>query len=91
MSELPDDFFTLENLKRLSFYYCTEITIIPDDIKKLVNLEHFDLWQANLKYLSPELFLLPKLKSVGLAYTQYPPTKEVSDAYEIFKGRNKDS
>jgi Leucine-rich repeat (LRR) protein len=89
MAELPDELFSLENLVELSFYYCTEITIIPDDIKKLVNLEHFDLWEANLKYLSPELFLLPKLKSVNLAYTQYPPTKEVLDAFEIFNKRLK--
>ncbi len=84
ITELPDDLFALENLKRLGFHYCTEIKIIPDDIKKLVNLEHLDLWQTNLKYLSPELFLLPKLKSVNFAYTQYSPTKEVLDAYEIF-------
>ncbi len=90
ISELPEDLFTLENLKRFEFPHGTEIKIIPDDIKKLVNLEHFLLWRAKLQYLSPELFLLPKLKYVDFIYTQYSPTKELLDAYEIFKGRNKD-
>jgi Leucine-rich repeat (LRR) protein len=90
MTELPNALFTLENLQRLGFHYCTGIKIIPDDIKNLINLEHFDLWAANVQYLSPELFLLPKLKSLNFAYTQYSPTKEVLDAYEIFKGKKKD-
>jgi hypothetical protein len=42
-----------------------------------------------MQYFSPELFLLPILKSVNFVNTQYSPTKEVSEAYEIFKEKNK--
>jgi hypothetical protein len=85
LSVLPDELFNMENRTGLRFQYCTEIKEIPDKIKKLVNLEHFDLWQANLKYLSPELFLLPKLMAVNFFKTQYYPAKEVLDAYKIYK------
>ena len=88
ISELPEGLFALENLVRLNFQYCTSIITIPDCIKKLVNLEYIDLWAATLQYLSPELFLLPKLYSVNFAYTQYSPTKELLEAYEIYKGKN---
>jgi hypothetical protein len=89
ISELPDDLFDLENLIQLNFQYCSGIKIIPDHIKKLVNLEHFDLWGASIQYLSPELFLLPKLEFVNFAYTYYIPAKEVVDAFEIFNKRLK--
>ena len=65
------------------------INIISDEIKRLINLEIFDIWQVHLKYLSPELFLLPKLSKVNFFLTQYAPTREVLDACEIFKAKNK--
>jgi Leucine-rich repeat (LRR) protein len=74
--EIPKEILKLENLKSLSFQYCRNIKAIPDDIKKLKNLESFSLWEAKLDYFSPELFNLPKLKHINLAYTQYKPLEE---------------
>jgi len=62
ISTIPIELFDLINLNELHFQYTSEIRIIPDEIKNLVNLVNFDLWGANLEYLSPELFQLPKIR-----------------------------
>jgi Leucine-rich repeat (LRR) protein len=88
--EIPFEISDFVNLEYLSFEYCHHIKRIPDDIKNLVNLKHFDLWEAGLDYLSPELFLLPAIKHISLAYSQYTPTGEVRDALKIFNKKGSD-
>lgn len=88
--EIPFEISDFVNLEYLSFEYCHQLNRIPDNIKKLVRLKHFDLWEAGLDYLSPELFLLPGIKHISLAYSQYMPTTEVLDALKVFNKRGYD-
>jgi hypothetical protein len=88
--DIPFEISDFVNLEYLSFEYCHHIKRIPDNIKNLVNLKHFDLWEAGLEYLSPELFLLPAIKHISLAYSQYTPTREVRDALKLFNKKGYD-
>jgi hypothetical protein len=90
LSEIPDDLFKLEHLQKLSFEYFREIKTVPDKIKNLVNLKHFDLWMAQIEYLSPELFLLPQIRHINFAYSEYSPTEEVLEALKKFKSKDLD-
>jgi len=85
LSEIPDIIFTMVTLESLSFEYFWNIKIVSDKIKHLVNLQNFDLWGASIEYLSPELFLLPKIHIINFAYSSYQPTNEVLDAMKIFQ------
>ncbi|MEI7981573.1 MAG: hypothetical protein WCI71_07950, partial [Bacteroidota bacterium] len=85
--EISNEIFEMEKLQKLSFEYCKKIRIVPDTIRKLINLVHFDLWEASIEYLSPELFLLPNIRSINLTYSEYTPTREVLDALKIFKDK----
>lgn len=85
---LPSGLFDLINLQTLRFQYGSQIPVIPDAIKNLVNLEYFDFWGATLDYLSPELFLLPKVKYINFTDSFYKPTKEVEDAMYEFNAKN---
>jgi Leucine-rich repeat (LRR) protein len=85
IAEIPDQLFDMNNLQSLSFPYCRKITTVPDNIKKLVNLVHFDLWGARIAYLSQELFLLPKIKHINFAYSSYTPTIEDRKVFETYK------
>jgi Leucine-rich repeat (LRR) protein len=86
--EIPCEIFEIENLQRLSFINLKNIRILPDEIKKLTNLVHFDLWGTPIEYLSPELFLLPKIKELVLHFSSYSPTSEVIEAFNKFKEKN---
>ncbi len=86
-SEIPGEIFKLGNLQMLRLEYTRNITIVPDDVVQLPNLETFSLWQADIAYLSPHLFLLPKIRSISFAYCRYTPSAEVSEALEVFKSR----
>jgi Leucine-rich repeat (LRR) protein len=86
--EIPGEIFEMENLQTLSFYSLEKIRILPDEIKKLTNLVHFDLWGASIEYLSPELFLLPKIKEINLCFSRYSPTSEVIKACNKYKEKN---
>jgi len=83
--EIPNQLFELENLRSLTFAYCVNITTVPDNIKKLVNLVVFNLWQASIDYLSHELFLLPNINSIKFTYSSYIPTIAVRKALEDYK------
>jgi len=91
ISGLPPGLFDLINLQALQFQYDSGISVLPDEIKNLVNLVQFDLWGVTLEYLSPELFLLPKIQSINFAYSSYQPKKEVLNALKVFtkKGINR--
>lgn len=89
IKEIPNQLFELINLRSLTFAYCVNITAVPDSIKKLVNLVHFDLWGAKIAYLSHELFLLPNITWINFAYSSYIPTIEVRKALDIFKENKK--
>ena len=86
--QIPGEIFEMENLQRLSFINLKNIRILPDEIKKLTNLVHFDLWGTPIEYLSPELFLLPKIKELVLHFSSYSPTSEVIKACNKFKEKN---
>ena len=83
--EIPTEIFEMENLQSLSFHYLNKIRILPNEIKKLTNLVHFDLWEASIEYLSHELFLLPKIESINLYYSSYTPTTEVLKALKEYE------
>ncbi len=85
LSKLPSELFDLVNLEMLSFAYTKNITTIPDDIAQLINLKYFDLWSANIDYLSDQLLLLPKIKKINLAYSTYTPTNEILKALKVFE------
>ena len=87
LTSVPEFIFQCHNLEELHLQHVPGITIIPDKIKNLQNLQVFDLWQSSIKYLSPELFLLPKLKRVSFAYSSYTPTREVLEAAEVFRSK----
>ena len=85
LPEISDEIFEMRKLQKLSFEYCRTIRTVPDKIRHLVNLVHFDLWEAQIEYLSPELFLLPEIRSINFYLSGYTPTKEVLEALKIFK------
>jgi len=85
LEELPSGLFDLTNLKTLRFQFGSQIPIIPDAIKNLVNLEEFDFWGATVDYLSPELFRLPKINYINFTESRYKPTEDVLDAVKEFK------
>ena len=86
--EIPGEIFEMENLQTLRFHNLKKIRIVPDEIKKLTNLVRFDLWEASIEYLSPELFLLPKIELIDLHFSRYSPTSEVIKACNKFKEKN---
>jgi len=88
VKEMPPALFNLISLKTLRFQYGSQIPVIPNDIKNLVNLEYFDFWGATLQYLSPELFRLPRIKYINFTDSSYIPSKEVVDAIAEFKNKN---
>lgn len=88
INEIPVQVFDLTGLRNLSFQYCPNIKIVSDDIKKLTDLIVFDLWQASITYLSYELFLLPKIKFINFAYSNYLPDQKVKEAMSMFKRRD---
>ena len=89
LTEIPSEIFEMKNLRTLRFEYFNKIKIIPDDIKRLKNLESFTLWQAPIEYLSPELFLLPKISNINFVYCNYNPTKDVIDVLKKYKSTGK--
>lgn len=86
--EMPAAMFDMIQLQTLRFQYGSQIAVIPDAIKNLVNLEYFDFWGASIQYLSSELFRLPKLVYANFTDSSYHPSKEVEDAVAEFKSKN---
>ncbi len=76
LTSIPSDIFNITSLKLLNFQHAPKIIVIPDEIKKLINIEYFSLWDADFEYISLELFKLPKLKIVNFAYSHYYPTEQ---------------
>lgn len=91
ISQIPDFVFNCKQLESLQFYSCREIREINDDIKKLENLKSFWLWKADFKYVSPELFKLPKLEDISLHISFYKnPPYEIHNAIKELKQRTPD-
>lgn len=88
LHEMPAGLFGLINLQTLRFQYGSQIPVIPDEIKNLVNLEYFDFWGSTVKYLSPEIFRLPLIKYLNFTDSGYNPSKEVVDSMMEFKMKN---
>jgi hypothetical protein len=88
VQEMPAALFGLICLQTLRFQYGSQIPVIPDAIKSLVNLEYFDFWGATIHYLSPDLFRLPRIKYINFTDTSYNPSREVEEAVGEFKMNN---
>jgi hypothetical protein len=88
VQEMPAALFGMISLKTLRFQYGSQIPIIPDAIKSLVNLEYFDFWGATVQYLSSELFRLPRIKYINFTDSSYNPSREVEEAVGEFKMKN---
>jgi len=86
--KIPGKLYYISNLQKLEFHYCSNFTSVPDDIKNLQNLDFFNLWGVHTDYISPELFLLPVIRSINFYRSSYSPTVEVQKALEIFKAKN---
>jgi hypothetical protein len=91
LSKIPDEVFSLRKLERLDLDRSSKITVIPDEIKNLSMLKTFSLWSSNFSYVSPELFKLPYLEELNLAYTSYKnPTEELFEAIKQLKQKKPD-
>lgn len=86
--EIPPGLFDLQQLESLSIESAKNIHVLPDNIKQLFNLTHFDFRFGDLDYLSAELFRLPKLKHANFAYCLYTPTEETTTALEEWLEQN---
>lgn len=85
LSEIPDEIFNLVSLEILSFQHFHSIRVIQDKIKELINLRNFELCGSTIEYVSPELFLLPKIKDVSFAYSSFTSTGELFEARKDLK------
>lgn len=85
LSEIPDKIFNLVSLEILSFQHFHRIRVIQDKIKELINLRNFELCGSTIEYVSPELFLLPKIKDVSFAYSSFTSTGELFEARKDLK------
>jgi hypothetical protein len=85
LSVIHDEIFSLVALEYLSFKYSHDIRVIQDRIKDLVNMECFELCGATIEYVSPELFLLPKIKDVSFAYSSFTSTGKLFEARKDLK------
>ena len=85
ISRVPDRIYDLNELEGLHFQYTKNIKVLSDEIRNHQKLKRLDLWQSRIEYLSPELFLLPKIERISLEFSIYRPTREVMKAIEIAK------
>lgn len=82
---IPAPVFQKTTLKNIDLDGARVPVSIPDDIRNLVNLEHFKLWRAGVSTVSPELFLLPRIQEISFYRVYgYEPTPEVIAAAEAF-------
>ena len=70
IAEIPEWISTLTNLKRLEFRYCDAITIVPDSICSLVNLQSLDLERTSITSLPDDIGNLINLKTLDISYTK---------------------
>lgn len=83
--DLPQAIFQKITLKKIELNGGARVgTSIPDDIRNLINLEDFKLFDSEVSYLSPELFRLPQIRNISLYRLKYEPTPEVVAAAEAF-------
>ena len=82
---LPEAIFQKTSLKKIAINSSQKRSIsIPDSIRNLSNLEHFQLFDARVPYLSPEIFRLPRIRHISLYRLLYEPSPEVMAAAEAF-------
>lgn len=66
----------------------SNIDCIPDEIKDMQNLERLHFSGSRLKYLSPEVFKLPKIIDVDVIDPYFYPDDEITVALGYFMERN---
>lgn len=83
--DIPQAIFQKTTLKKIELNGGARVpTSIPDEVKNLVNLEDFKLFDSEVSYLSPELFRLPRMREISFYRLRYEPTPEVKAAAEAF-------
>jgi hypothetical protein len=88
LHEIPDFIFKNKHIEVLDFHSCNSLREIGDDIKYLTNLNAFVFCYGELKYVSPNVFKLPKLVHLNFAFTTYKnPQPEIYDAIKDLKSR----
>ncbi|MCW3128098.1 MAG: leucine-rich repeat and death protein 1-like [Bacteroidetes bacterium] len=101
LTEIPDAVFKMTGLKKLVLSG-NKIQAIPDQIKFLVNLEELYISQAynshinseagSTRTISDELFKLPKLRVLDMAFfgiNEVPKALAGSHIQEVYLGHNK--
>jgi Leucine-rich repeat (LRR) protein len=84
-AEIPEVIFNCTKLESLHFYSANKMTEVPDSVAKLRVLKEFSFCDASLKYVSPELFLLPKIESLNFSHSSLKNLdKSTMDAVRIF-------
>jgi len=83
-ARLPEALYQKTSLKHIDLHRVETPVIIPDDIRSLVNLEYFKLFDSEISYLSPEIFRLPHIREISFYRLRYEPTPEVVVAAEAF-------
>jgi hypothetical protein len=77
LHEIPPKFFELSNLKSICIKGDLKIKIIPDEIIKLKRLKWFNLEFAELDYVTPEIFNLPKETLWNISFVIYKPLENL--------------
>jgi hypothetical protein len=73
----------MKNLQHLWFHHTSALNVnLKSEVKNLQHLETIDFWGADIQYISPELFKLPNLRRINLAYARLNMDKEILKALE---------
>jgi Leucine-rich repeat (LRR) protein len=88
IQNLPKEIFNLTHLKHLSLHHAEKISGIPDEISNLKNLEAFNISHTTLKYISLEIFKLPKMQHLSIWTCRFDLTKSnIDELRSIYKKR----
>jgi hypothetical protein len=85
--QIPSEIIQNAEIKELIIFN-SNIDRIPDEIKNMQNLERFHFSGSRLKYLSPEVFKLPKIIDVDVIDPYFYPDDEITVALGYFMERN---
>ena len=87
-TKIPEIVFECSKLESLSIDRCYNEMVVSDNISKLTNLKKFMFYNASFTYISPQLFLLPKIEQFNFALSKFKePYKDIYNAIKSFKTR----